>query len=49
MQMGDKQRALEDHEALVKMGSPLAEELEYVVKNGREKTPEQFFGVSEKL
>ncbi|WP_241901924.1 tetratricopeptide repeat protein, partial [Vibrio breoganii] len=44
VQMGDKQRALEDHEALVKMGSPLAEELEYVVKNGREKTPEQFLG-----
>jgi hypothetical protein len=31
------------------MGSPLAEELEYVVVNGREKEPEQFFGVSRKM
>ncbi|MEZ9421439.1 hypothetical protein BCT86_07360 [Vibrio breoganii] len=49
VQMGDKQRALKDYQTLIQMGSPLAEELEYVVKNGREKTPEQFFGVSEKL
>ncbi|ANO34061.1 hypothetical protein A6E01_01810 [Vibrio breoganii] len=49
VQMGDKKRALEDHQTLVEMGSPLAVELEYVVKNNREKAPEQFFGVSEKL
>ena len=49
VQMGDKEKALKDHQTLVDMGSPLAKELEYVVKNGREKTPEQFFGVSEKL
>ncbi|GAB7219185.1 hypothetical protein VcTj87_10060 [Vibrio comitans] len=49
VQMGDKQRALADHQTLVDMRSPLAAELEYVVKNGREKTPDQFFGVSDKL
>ncbi|MFC0174075.1 tetratricopeptide repeat protein [Vibrio comitans] len=49
VQMGNKQRALEDHQTLLDMKSPLAAELEYVVKNGREKTPEQFFGVSNKL
>lgn len=46
VQMGNKSLALKDHEKLLVMGSPLAEELEYVVVNGREKEPEQFFGVS---
>ena len=36
-------------EKLLAMGSPLADELEYVVANGREKEPEQFFGVSPKM
>jgi tetratricopeptide (TPR) repeat protein len=49
VQMGDKSLALKDHEKLLAMGSPLAEELEYVVVNGREKEPEQFFGVSRKM
>ena len=49
VQMGNKSLALEDHEKLLAMGSPLAEELEYVVVNGREKEPEQFFGVSRKM
>ena len=49
MQMGNKSLALEDHEKLLAMGSPLAEELEYVVVNGREKEPEQFFGVSRNM
>lgn len=49
IQMGDKSLALKDHEKLIAMGSPLANELEYVVANGREKTPEQFFGVSRKV
>ncbi|GEA50530.1 hypothetical protein VIN01S_13340 [Vibrio inusitatus NBRC 102082] len=49
VQIGDEQRALEDHQTLVDMRSPLAAELEYVIKNGREKTPEQFFGVSNKF
>ena len=48
MQMGNKEMALKDHERLVAMGSPLAGELEYVVTNGHEKEPEQFFGVSRK-
>jgi tetratricopeptide (TPR) repeat protein len=49
VQMGNKSLALEDHEKLLSMGSPLAEELEYVVVNGREKEPEQFFGISRKM
>ena len=49
VQMGNKSLALKDHEKLLAMGSPLAEELEYVVVNGREKEPEQFFGVSRKM
>ncbi|MGD8369147.1 MAG: tetratricopeptide repeat protein [Desulfobacterales bacterium] len=49
VQMGNKEKALEDHEKLVSMNSDLAKELEYVVVNGREKEPEQFFGVSKTL
>ena len=48
VQMGNRALALKDHEKLVSMRSPLAGELEYVVTNGREKEPEQFFGVSRK-
>ena len=46
MQMGNRQLALEDHQKLVSLGSVLAVELEYVITEGREKEPEQFFGVS---
>ncbi|MGD9133935.1 MAG: tetratricopeptide repeat protein [Desulfobacterales bacterium] len=49
VQMGNKSLALKDHEKLLAMGSPLAEELKYVVENGREKEPEQFFGVSPEM
>jgi tetratricopeptide (TPR) repeat protein len=49
IQMGNKDMALKDHEKLVSMRSSLAEELEYVVVNGREKEPERFFGVSKTL
>ena len=49
VQMGNKSLALKDHEKLLAMNSPLAEELDYVVVNGREKEPEQFFGVSRKM
>ncbi|MGD8701997.1 MAG: tetratricopeptide repeat protein [Desulfosarcina sp.] len=49
IQMGNKNLAMDDHSKLVSMGSPLAEELQYVVENGREKEPEQFFGVSRKV
>ena len=49
IQMGNKERALEDHQKLVAMNSVLASELEYVVKNGKEKEPEKFFGVSRKI
>jgi tetratricopeptide (TPR) repeat protein len=49
VQMGDKTSALADHQKLVEMNSSLAPELEYVVVNGKEKEPEQFFGVSRKM
>jgi Flp pilus assembly protein TadD len=49
IQMGNKSAALNDHKKLVAMKSPLAAELEYVVVNGREKEPEQFFGVSREI
>ena len=48
-QMGNPALALDDHNTLVSMNSPLAVELQYVVENGREKEPEQFFGVSRKM
>ena len=49
VQMGDKSSALADHQKLVAMNSSLAPELEYVVVNGREKEPEQFFGISREM
>jgi tetratricopeptide (TPR) repeat protein len=49
VQMGKKDMALKDHEKLIAMNSGLADELEYVVVNGREKEPERFFGVSKAL
>jgi tetratricopeptide (TPR) repeat protein len=49
VQMGDKSSALADHQKLVEMNSSLAPELEYVVVNGSEKEPEQFFGVSREM
>ncbi len=49
VQMDNKTLALKDHQKLLDMGSPLAAELEYVVVNGKEKEPEQFFGVSGRI
>jgi tetratricopeptide (TPR) repeat protein len=46
VQMGDRSNALKDHETLEAMNPRLADELAYVVENGREKSPERFFGVS---
>lgn len=48
-QMGNTNLALDDHGKLVDMNSPLADELRYVVRNGHEKEPEQFFGVSRRI
>jgi len=48
-QMGNRKLALDDRDKLVAMNSPLAAELQFVVENGREKEPEQFFGVSRKI
>lgn len=46
VQMGEKEKALLDHSALLKLSPSLAAELENVITSGREKTPEQFFGVA---
>ena len=49
VQMGKKSLAIEDHSTLAARNSPLAEELKFVIDNGREKEPEQFFGVSRRI
>ena len=49
VQMGNSYLALKDHKILPAMQSELAVELEYVITEGREKEPEQFFGVSRKI
>ena len=49
MQMGNKPLALADHRILADRNSPLASELQFVVDNGREREPEQFFGVSREV
>jgi tetratricopeptide (TPR) repeat protein len=41
--------AKKDHLKLKSLDASLAAELQYVIENGREKEPEQFFGVSRKL
>ncbi|MGB5985447.1 MAG: tetratricopeptide repeat protein, partial [Desulfobacterales bacterium] len=48
VQMGNKEAALQDHEKLLTLDEKLAQELQYVIENGMEKEPEQFFGVSPK-
>ena len=49
VQMGKMSLALKDHAKLKDLDAALAVELQYVIENGREKEPEQFFGVSRKL
>ena len=50
VQMGNKEKALKDHQKLLDLGADkLAAELEYVVTNEQEKEPEQFFGVFGKV
>jgi tetratricopeptide (TPR) repeat protein len=49
VQMGNQDLALRDHKTLLAMQSTLAVELEYIITEGREKEPEQFFGVSRKI
>ena len=49
VQMDRKDLAEGDYETLVKANSPLSTELSYVIDNGREKEPENFFGVYRKL
>ena len=49
VQMNKKDLAEEDYQMLRKMNPELADELRYVIDNGKEKEPEQFFGVSKKM
>jgi tetratricopeptide (TPR) repeat protein len=49
VQMNNKNMAQKDYQTLQQMNSDLADELRYVIDNGREKEPEQFFGVSRKM
>lgn len=46
VQMGNVPLAKADQEVLMRLDPDLARELDYVIVNGREKEPEQFFGVS---
>ena len=46
VQMGNVDLARKDHVQLTTLDPVLAEELKYVIDNGREKEPEHFFGVS---
>ena len=45
VQMGNVDMAKKDHAALKKLESPLAAELEWVIVKGKEKEPDQLFGV----
>jgi len=49
VQMGRVALAETDYNTLAGMDARLSSELQYVIDNGREKEPEQFFGVSQKL
>lgn len=49
VQRGDLDAAKADHAALEELNPKLAKELAYVIENGQEKSPEQFFGVAGKL
>ena len=49
VKMGKTDLAWRDHTKLKTLNAALAVELRYVIENGREKDPEQFFGVSRKM
>ena len=49
VQMGDNDLAKQDLAKLKTMNPGLASELQFVITNGREKEPEQFFGVTRKI
>lgn len=49
VQMGKMSLAQKDYVKLKDLDGTLTVELKYVIENGREKEPEQFFGVSRKL
>ena len=49
VQMDQVSKAKKDLEILGKLNPKLAQELEYVIINGEEKTPAKFFGVKGKL
>jgi tetratricopeptide (TPR) repeat protein len=45
VKMGEIDKALQDHARLLELNEDFATELQWVVENGREKEPEQFFGI----
>lgn len=45
VQMGDLDSARQDHARLLQLDRNLAAELQWVIENGRERSPERFFGV----
>ena len=49
LQMGNKGKAQNDYTTLKSMNPSLAEELQYVISSGGEKSPERFFGVSREI
>ena len=49
VQMNNRDMAEKDYQRLQAMNSDLAAELRYVIDNGSEKEPEQFFGVSQRI
>jgi hypothetical protein len=49
VQMGEEEKARTDLQTLLKLDPKLAQELEWVLKNKIEKTPEKFFGVTAKM
>ena len=49
VQLDQASNAKKDLETLGKLNPKLAQELEYVIINGKEKTPAKFFGVNGKL
>lgn len=46
VQMGEPGKALGDQATLERLKPSLAEELQFVIENGKEKEPAQFFGVT---
>jgi Flp pilus assembly protein TadD len=49
VQLENRELAEKDYQSLQQLDQELAVELRYVIDNGKEKEPEQFFGISQKM